>query len=80
MASCSSTRSISLTICKHLTNGLGCSSKEEKVITCAAFFFVKQLEAYSCKSGFICNSVGNKSIQCKSEMDIIMHSIVREVF
>ena len=38
MASYSSTRSISLKICKRLNNGFECSSKEEKVMTCIAFF------------------------------------------
>ena len=38
MASGSSTRSISLTICKRFSNGLECSSKEEKVITFEASF------------------------------------------
>ena len=38
MASGSSTRSISLTICKRFSNGLECSSKEAKVITCEASF------------------------------------------
>ena len=48
MASGSSTRFISLTVCKRFSNGLECSLKEEKVITCEASFvqIIRGLRVY----------------------------------